>query len=425
MLKRLLLCLLVLLPASAWATDLPHAYVEVTSAQTTTAAAGSPVDIPGAAISSASLVSAGIADSSDTVIIVRAEIKTTGTSLMGVRTLHGTTAFGDSYGQVDSQTAGENYVYSWMRKWTKVAGEGIKCQFGSDGVSTASVNFVTISVLGVGSLPAGAYQYAEDTADASLTTTPTDGASVTFSPSTTGNWLVMSYTFTDITSTTLGYTSSIVRSGEASSTTPGFGIEQGSTTANVAAMAGPRVYSLTASTSNTFKEQSAGRGTADTRLLSVIFALDLSQFQTVAQAYTDGSVNLSTTDYATNLQTTSFDAPGTGDVLVLGAWVFGRANTGNECESRMQVDSADIPAGVTAANNQIDFGTDATDAEPIFHSAIKSLDDTAHTINLDGSVDANTGTPTGNYRQIVAISMALASAAATNPSLRLLRGVGR
>lgn len=84
-----------------------------------------------------------------------------------------------------------------------------------------------------------------------------------------------------------------------------------------------------------------------------------------------------------------------------------------------------MPAGQTAAVYDYRGGIDSTDREPMGMSTmVADMTAAAHTIDVDGSVNATTGTPAAKYASLWAFTLELPAVASSSGSL-LLMGVGR
>jgi hypothetical protein len=398
-----------------------HAFTEQNTAQTTTS--GTYGDVSGAAITSGNFTAG-----KKYLLCVTAQINENSSGLVSVKTQHGTTDFAQSEYIFGAAGSADRATYCFMTVWTAVSSEGIKLQFKTS-AGTGAVDQISLFAMNLSDdlTENTDWFFAERTNDDALSTTPTDGASVTFTPGTAGqNWLVLANTQYDISATDL-VSSNITRSGEASSSTPSAQASY-ATASNQPCFALARVFSLGAS-SNTFKEVSASGATSNTRLNSAIFALNLGKFAVNQAAYTDAdSSTLSTTNYATNLQTLSITPSTASDVWILAYWGADRNATARLVEFRVQVDSSDQPTGQTSDNYSFRAAaTAAGDEDPyILSTLVSSMSAAAHTINLDASVDSATGAPTGQHRQLVAVTMELASTGNANVFTgkfgRVLRG---
>jgi hypothetical protein len=112
----------------------------------------------------------------------------------GVKIVHGATAFDDSEQTADASDPPRKRHYFWWTVWTAVGGEDVKFQFRSVTARTATVRFIVSMVANVSDdvTENTDWFFAErSTADA-MTTPFLDGASITFTPSTSGHdWLVL------------------------------------------------------------------------------------------------------------------------------------------------------------------------------------------------------------------------------------------
>lgn len=379
-----------------------HVFVEQNTQQITTS--GTYADVSGAAITSGNFTVG-----KKYLLYITAQIGEDASGFIKMRTLHGSTVFDESEMVFPaSSIIDESNTYCFMTVWTAVSGEGIKLQFAvtaangyADAISLLAINLSDDLTENVD------WVFAQRTTDDALSTTPTDGASVTITPSEASDWLVLTTAQHDAAgSATL--ISRIVRSGEASSSFPESRVFQTSaTTLHVAALA--RVYALTA-TSNTFKEQSESSASSGIRLHSSIFILNLNQFKVHANAYTEAEAALSATNYATQLQTTSITPTVTGDVWIGANWVYDVNSTARYAEFRTQVDNSDQPAGQTTDLIKFTNVLDATNELSLVLSTMASLSNAAHTIDLDASVDSTAGAGAGQQRTLWAVTMELQTA---------------
>ena len=386
-----------------------HAFAAVTTTQTTTSA--SYADVSGAAIASGSFT----AGKKYLICVTAVGGFGDNVALGEVAVVHGSTVFAESQ---DTMSISPFFkTYSWFTVWTAVSSEGIKVQFRCSGGITLTLDTITVLAINLTDdlVENTDWFFAEDSSDDSLTTTPLAGGSITFTPATASHdWLVMTHSQIDITSSSILPISRISRSGEASSSLPECRTERRNAF-NFSGFGLSRVFTL-GNASNTFAEQSSAASTAHTRLHSKIFALNLNKFSDHSFAYTEADVGLSATDYATALQTLGITPAVQSDVWIGAYWGWDSQATGREGESRVQVDNVDQPAGQTTANRQLKAGTDATDEDPINHSTlVAAMTAAAHTVDLDGSADSTTSTPSGQHRTLWAVTMELAAGGAPSP----------
>jgi hypothetical protein len=377
-----------------------HAFTEQNTAQTTTGTAYG--DVTGASIASGSFVAG-----KKYLIFITAQVSNnTAGEQVGLIATHGTTDFAESELVFDVISANERATYGWFTVWTAVSGEGIKLRFkASAGTSAADQIAIFAMNLSDNLTENTDWFFNERATDDALTATPVVGASITFTPETASqDWLVLSYAQVDPTATNTTPESSLQES-VGGTTTPSAGYEVADAT-GIIQYPLARVFSLSAA-SHQFNEVSISESSTHTRLHSSMFILNLNKFKNHANAYTDAGVTLSTTDYATQLQTISITPDVAGDVWMGAYWTFVGGSTIREGEFRVQLDGSDQPAGQTTDNYQFDYGNDATDVDPVILTTLASLTAAAHTIDLDASSDGATGIPQGGHRTLWAVTMEL------------------
>lgn len=400
MLRLIIGVLAVLIPQFAHATAVPHAFAERNTEFTTSST--SYTDVTDLAITSGNFTAG-----KDYYISYCVQGNENGNAAVGsVRMVHGSTAFAESeQGWARSSTNVEGAAVCWFSVWTAVASEGLKVQVKSSvGTDTVAVNFgALIAIQLTDYLVSGTdYCFAQSTADDSLSTTPTDGASCTVTPSSASTWLAQTYAQIDRSDTTTNEISRMVRSGEASSSLP-------------ASNTGPesvlnyghyhaRTFSFGA-TSNTIKEQAEAEATAHTRLHSSVFLLNLSRFEAHAAAYTEGATSLTSTTFV-EIQTATITPLTTGDVWIGAAFVLDKTETSSDVEFRVQVDGSDQPAGQTTAALVFDqYNTTHTDNDiPLGFMTLTSLSSGAHRIDMDANRNTNSDV---KYKQIFAVRLEL------------------
>jgi hypothetical protein len=267
-----------------------------------------------------------------------------------IRAVHGTTAFADSEQLRAGTQSTRRTPYFWWTVWTAVSGEDVNIQYrgNPNSAPTASLDFIILIAINLSDdvTENTDWVYAERTTDDALTTTPLAGASITFTPGSASDWLVLTNGQYTMCADTISYISKMETSGEASSSLAEARREMiaagEATRFNVVSLA--RVFALGAA-SNTFAEYGSESAVEVTRTHSRVFALNLDKFRNHAFAYTEADVSLSATNYATLLQTLSITPDVTGDVWVAGYFGFDVGNVARIVEYRIQRDNADEPAG--------------------------------------------------------------------------------
>ncbi len=358
------------------------------------------------------------------LIYVNAQVGGSATGAgFGIRTLHGTTAFGESVFSFDpgSTLVGLNN-YGWFTVWEAVTDEGIKLQFTTQSsTETVQVDFCTIFSMNLTDdlTKDTDWHFNENASDHTMESTygNENDATITFTPGTADDdWLVMSYCQINPQSANVNYFSALDRSGEATSTLPELSQEVESTSIDEMMLPIIRVFSLGAA-ENIFKAQAKHDTTGDKTDVEhgAVFALNLDMFVDQVNVYSEVSTLLSSTDWATEVQSATMTPSATGNVWSGGWWRTGSA-VGKHVNSRLQIDNADSPPGQTAAVHELADAWDSTDQLPVFHQSVDNLDNSAHTFDVDGSLeDTDTW---AIERSIFAVSMELVAAASSSQTTR-------
>jgi hypothetical protein len=387
--------------------EIAHAFTEQNTNQTTSSI--SYVDVTGANIASGNFTVG-----KKYLLYITAQLANSlGNRQAYLKVLHGSTDFAESESNREQVGAGVRRTYTFLTVWTAVSGEAIKLQFhASNPDETVGVDQVAMLAINLSDdvTEDTDWFFNERSTDDTLSGTPTDGASITFTPGTASDdWLVLVTAQYDPVVDTDRVLQVLDRSGEATSSLPqaDVGLQEADSSGILHGMA--RVFTLGAA-SNTFKEKSTAQSGSPIRLHSTIFALNLNKFDRHAFAYTEADENLSATDYATELQTASITPTVTGDVWMGAYWGFDKNAGARLAKFRVQVDNSDQPAGQTT--DAYDFRYDSNydgDEDPFLLSTLANLSNAAHTVDLDASVDDVTGTPAGQQRTIWAVTMELAA----------------
>jgi hypothetical protein len=386
--------------------EVGHAFAEQTTRQTRTAT--SYADISGASISSSNFVAG-----KRYLIFVTAQMDSSNNGdRTFIKTVHGSTDFTESEWTINPSSTSDRKNYSFMTVWTAVNGEGIKLQFRSEGVATVGADQITLYAMKLDDdlTENTDWFYNEVTSDtANLGTSYVDGATITFTPETAGDdWLVIANNQVRHWDTADSYVMRINRSGEASEVVPEIVLEAQDLNQDQAVLSLFRVYNLGA-VSNTFTEQSRATptGSNHARLNSKIFALNLNKFKNHAAEYDEGGVALSTTDFATNLQTADITPSSAGDVWTSGIWTSYTGTAGVYSKSRLQVDNTDQIDTQTSDAYELWSAKDNRDGVPLLHQTMESLSAASHTIDMDGSIES--GSSHGWYVTLFAATTELAT----------------
>lgn len=386
-----------------------HAHAEQTTVQTVASTTYSDV---------LSITSGNFTAGKKYLLLVSAQVRVaTAGSTHGIRVAHGGTAFADSEMLRIGTTSWCSYGY--MTVWEAVSSEAISVQVRGASVSIAGeADQISIFAMNLSDdlTENTDWFFNERGNDDGLSTTPVDGASITFTPGGSGDWLVIAQQQVDAGDATTSTLCELNWSGATDPTAPKSSTEHANA-ADLWVTQLSRVYSLTA-VSNTFKEiGSASSGTAHSRLHSAIFALNLNQFTDWASVWTVGDANLGTTDFGDQLATISLTPDVTSDVLIGGYWIFDGQNVSRTPEYRIQLDGSDQPGTQTTDIYQM-FMKDATDERPLHLTTMAaSVSTSAHTIDLDAGVSSTTSTPHAQHRSLWAFALELAAASNTTPTI--------
>jgi hypothetical protein len=141
-----------------------------------------------------------------------------------LRVVHGSTAFDDSEQLWANSASTRRTPYFWWTVWTAVSGEDIDLQYRSNSSNnpTASLDFIVLLAINLSHdvTENTDWVYAERSTDDALTTTFLDGASITFTPGSASDWLVLTNGQYTSSADTVSQISRMQRSGEASSSVP-------------------------------------------------------------------------------------------------------------------------------------------------------------------------------------------------------------
>ncbi|MBI5145777.1 MAG: hypothetical protein HZA84_00990, partial [Thaumarchaeota archaeon] len=381
-----------------------HIFVEQTTRQTSSST--SYVNITGATITSSNFVAGN-----KYLLVFNSLLDGSNAAGgdFGIRTTHGNTAFTGSEMVVNPTSTTTRTTYHWFTVWT-ATNEDINLQFKTRlGSHTVGADQITMFALNLSDdfIENVDWKYAEDTTSASLTTSFGSRASTSITPQTAGDdWLVMSTASHSGLAATRQLDVRLARSGEASSNQPEF-IQQGADATNDKMAHTPfRVFNLS-STSNTFTLESRSiGGSSGTYQSSAVFLINLDKFKQDFASYTETNIDLSATDYGTEVQTLSTSLTCQSDVWVMGTFASDVNAAALYTKGRLQVDNADQPPTQTspdAYQQEDSWGT--TEELPLQYQTVESLSSGSHTIDLDASTQTALAGRSAEDRQLFAIPL--------------------
>jgi hypothetical protein len=179
-----------------------------------------------------------------------------------------------------------------------------------------------------------------------------------------------------------------------------------------------RVFTL-GNASNTFTETTVMEaGTTGTRLHSSIFALNLDKFAAHSFVYTDGSVNLSASAYATELATATLTAPATGTMIIGSSFQFDVGSYARTFKFRCQAyedggSQVDQPAGQTTASYLFHEGSQdsSSDIPEGLLTDLAVTDGLTYRVDVDASTSSTTSSPAAKHRSLWLFSTELSASA--------------
>lgn len=343
-----------------------------------------------------------------------------GGNITRVRVVHGSTAFADSeLIFAPASASSRRFKYPYFIVWTAVGGEDIKLQYNVVS-GTAQLDFIFMQATNLSdNLTENVDWYSnENPGSDALSTTPVDGAAITVLPIAPSDWLVYAGVQLNPGDNTTLYTSTLNRSGEASSSVPSHDCTPTAADQQYLYLMA-RVFALTA-VSNTFTEKSSlSTGTAHARLFSRVFALNLNKFAAHASVFTDTSnPALSASAYATEIQTLDITPTVTGTVFIGAQFQFNSNHYNPRLAVRGQTyvvgqSQVDQPAGQTAAALELrPTQAGSNDEDAIFmRTAMSMTAGNTYRTDIDGSVSHTTNTPTAGERSLWMFSAELAAVA--------------
>lgn len=413
--RYVLTLILLTFALPSWGAEIEHASASVTSNVTTSST--SFTDVTGA-----TLASGNFTTGKKYLLLCTAQMGATSSDGTETQFIHGSTAFSGSGSWSPFGLTGVRNIYSFMTVWTAVSSEGVALQYRSrlGGANTAASNFAHVFAMNLSDdlTENTDWFFNEVSADDAMSTSYENGASVTVGA---GDWLVIGNIQVDFGAQAVNTVA--VRLSDGTNVLPVADIDIGNSALDETVMGLSRVYTVASSATYTVQYKVSASTTAN-HLHSKIFAINLNKFRNHVSAYTEAGTNLSATDWGTQIQTASLTPDVQGDVLIGTSWSFDRNDSGNMANQRIQVDGSDAPAGQTAAVYDFRHGTDALEDPMMQTTLVSSMTAAAHTIDVDGSVNATTGTPAAKYASLWAFTLELAQASSSSGSLMLM-GVGR
>ncbi len=347
------------------------------------------------------------------LILLDGYIRMDGVTRMDIQALHGSTVFPDSI-QLGDRVGFEWATYSWFTVWTAVSGEGIKLQWKSSSANNdlRMDEYSLISIEISEDLTENTdWFYDNVTASTALTTSwsTSNNAEITFTPSETSDWLVMTNDVLHTTSITSNYEHRINSTGTITEVQPEISREGESSSEELVKHL-YRPYTLDAE-SNTFTAESRNDAeTSGTREFSKVFALNLENFVDNEYTWIEAQKAYTGLVFNTNLDSDTITPTSEGDFFVTAGYVLDTPDiSGFYTDHRIQVDNIDLIDGTTAEDYQKYNPADLTDEIRYSQTSILNLDTSAHTIDSDAGCFFGCSSRQAEDRNIVVFSMELVS----------------
>jgi len=336
---------------------------------------------------------------------------------IGVRLAHsfneilGTT---DIYSPPDSAHSKSFFL---MTKWV-ANGDDIQIQFQEISTGTAELDEQVLIAIDLDDLSSTDWYYDEVLATQALSTTwsTSNNASVTFTPSQVGDWLIITSAETEtenISKDVIDHMCRMLRSGEANDTIPNTRreVEQADEHQHPTLA---RVFSLGA-VSNTFTQQSATDTTPnplDQRLSSRVFALRLGAFADVTWSWTVGSIELNDVNYNTEIGSISHTpSVASQKAIIIAQAEYVPFSASRYMHGRVRIDETSNlpgPPGVTGGPAYVrSFNVD--DVLDVANLGGIDLTAASHSIDWDAATPSVASGTYVKYRTMIAISPELAA----------------
>lgn len=336
------------------------------------------------------------------------------------RVAHGGTGFDESVFSTKNLVSGQVRKSTWFGVWTAVDGENITQQrhVGNSIGSVLTDQHGTLVIeLSVDLIEGEDWEFSLDTTGRALTTSYVADTSLTIASGDhqVGDvYLVMAYGQGNAVDINTDFSTRLVRSGEASDTTPEAiitGDDPQDGVEEKLLMMYMKPFTLGAA-DNTFtvenKTENANEGDY---FASSIFAINLEVFADTPHVYDASDLTLNESPlWGDLIGTITYTPSQTGNVWIIGNEVTEHKSSGsnNSIKERIQVDQVDAPDGQTGAfGNSGGWGSDDLMAHTNF--VVVNLDETEHVIDWEGHGDnfVPPDDPVMKYRSLFVISFEL------------------
>lgn len=346
------------------------------------------------------------------LVIVKAltDLAVGATDHIKARVLHGATPFAESEQIIEPTNALKRYTYWWRTVWTAVSGEAINFQIACSAAADVGADQISVFAmrLDVDLVENVDWFWNELATDGALGLTPLDGASVTFTPPVSTNWLVSTCAQLDVNSLTASYGTQMVPSGTYSDVQPAYRRE-GEDTAELFVPTLWRVFEDVGAISHTFKEQAFNTQEASgNRLHSSVFAMNINKFRNFAIIADPSEELLGTILWDDLLASISYTPEVATDVLAMVFGTFVPVQTGAEITHRLTIDDVDQPPTQTTDQYAEEEPADATDELSVGRQTLEvAMTAALHTFNWEAESSLTTQVATIKNRMMLVMSMEL------------------
>ena len=325
-----------------------------------------------------------------------------------IQVTHGGTAFDESY-QLLETIGASNFGRQWM--WHTIytvpggGAEDIDIDIQSDGSNTASLDQIRIAAFRVDEDWTLNTDYFTDVQDdlaapVEQTTSMVDRASITFTPGTASKkWLIFGSAQLEMDNTNQNWEVQIT---DGTDNWPLIS-EEGEDNSETRVCSAWRVVTL-ADSEHTWKVQTRDDGGTNNHnhAHSRITAIELDVILGgVEYAETSTAYTVSSLDTWEKAETLSWTPGTTQNFFILGGALNDFGGTGRDTKVKVDVDDTVM---LTGDEDRFIRAYDTTDQMAVDLVGIQSLDNTAHTVDLEVYSDDNTGA-NFPYRRVVAIGM--------------------
>ena len=214
-----------------------------------------------------------------------------------VSLVHGNTNFTDSLDQSEEFSNPDFYSYNYWTVWTAVAGEDVYLKWKADATALRHFDQIKLIAIHIEELTENTdWFYDSDSSTTALTTSwsTSNNPEITFTPSETSDWLVMTSSYHFVDNLNENLETRINSTGTINELQP-FASQEGEQVDEQRVKTLYRVFTLD-SESNTFTQESRNAGgSSGTREAGQVFALNLERFVDNESIWNETSIDICNT----------------------------------------------------------------------------------------------------------------------------------